>query len=70
MIKNGFLTTAPSQKDKRLKQLIVTEKAIQTTIEIEKHIEEVENILKQDVSEEEITQFFATMQKFKKNIQQ
>ncbi|MDT2523792.1 MarR family winged helix-turn-helix transcriptional regulator [Enterococcus raffinosus] len=70
MIKNGFLTTAPSQKDKRLKQLIVTEKAIQTTIEIEKHIEEVENILKQDVSEEEITQFFATMQKFKNNIQQ
>lgn len=70
MIKNGFLTTAPSQKDKRLKQLIVTEKAIQTTIEVEKNIEDIENILKQGISEEELAQFYATMQKFKKNIQQ
>ncbi|WP_438762523.1 MarR family winged helix-turn-helix transcriptional regulator [Enterococcus sp. AZ135] len=69
MIKNGFLTTAPSQKDKRLKQLIVTEKAIQTTIEVEKQIDNVEKVLKQGISEEELTQFFATMKKFKQNIQ-
>lgn len=69
MIKNGFLTTAPSQKDKRLKQLIVTEKAIQTTIEVEKQIEGIEKVLKQGISEEELAQFFATMQKFKRNIE-
>ncbi|MDU5335461.1 MarR family winged helix-turn-helix transcriptional regulator [Enterococcus sp.] len=69
MIKNGFLTTAPSQKDKRLKRLIVTEKAIQTTIKIEKQIDEIEKILRQGISDEELTQFFATMEKFKKNIQ-
>lgn len=69
MIKNGFLTTAPSQKDKRLKQLIVTEKAIQTTIEVEKQIENVEKRLRQGISDEEMAQFYATMEKFKQNIQ-
>jgi DNA-binding MarR family transcriptional regulator len=68
MIKNGFLTTAPSQKDKRLKRLIVTEKAIQTTIEVEQQIENIENILKQGISDEELTQFSATMEKFKQNL--
>ncbi len=69
MIKNGFLTTAPSQKDKRLKRLIVTEKAIQATIEIEKQIEDSEKRMKQGVSEEELAQFFTTLEKFKQNIQ-
>ncbi|MBO0452893.1 MarR family winged helix-turn-helix transcriptional regulator [Candidatus Enterococcus murrayae] len=69
MIKNGFLTTAPSQKDKRLKRLIVTEKAIETTFEIEKQVEAIEKVLKQGISEEELAQFFATIQKLKQNIQ-
>lgn len=68
MIKNGFLTTAPSQKDKRLKQLIVTEKAIETTIEIEKQVAKVEAVLGQDISDEELLQFFTTMEKFKQNM--
>ncbi|MDT2660594.1 MarR family transcriptional regulator [Enterococcus hulanensis] len=69
MIKNGFLTTAPSQKDKRLKRLIVTEKAIQATSEIERQVEACEKIMRQGVSEEELAQFFATLEKFKQNIQ-
>lgn len=68
MIKNGFLTTAPSQKDKRLKRLIVTEKAIQTTIEVEQQIENIEKILKQGISDEELTQFSTTLEKFKQNL--
>lgn len=68
MIKNGFLTTAPSQKDRRLKRLIVTEKAIQTTIEVEQQIKNIENILKQGIPAEELAQFSATMEKFRQNL--
>lgn len=68
MKKNGFITTITSAQDKRLKQLVITEKGLRQVELFQEFLIQFEQKLRRGISEEELTQFFATLDKIKKNI--
>ncbi|WP_236674800.1 MarR family winged helix-turn-helix transcriptional regulator [Enterococcus sp. BWR-S5] len=69
MEKNGFITTVVSAKDKRFKQIIITEKALENMKKVESFVSNLEARLTQNISEEELRSFIDTIGKLKKNIQ-
>lgn len=70
MKKNGLVTTTVSTKDKRLKRLLITEKGLKHVKIVEGFMAEVEKHFRRNIPEEEIAQFFATLEKIKSNIQE
>ncbi|GFH42599.1 MarR family transcriptional regulator [Lactococcus hodotermopsidis] len=64
----GLITRQAVPHDARLKKIIVTEKALKMQQEMMKKTQEFEKVLRGDLSDEEIHQFIATVQKIKKNI--
>lgn len=67
--KNGYIETVPSAKDKRLKQIIVTDKAIEDIHQIDAIVEQAEAKLRKNISDAELNQFFTTIDKLRNNIE-
>jgi DNA-binding MarR family transcriptional regulator len=55
--------------DARLKKLVLTPEGKRLQIAIEKEQREAEQLLRQGVTDEELSMFFQIMEKFKKNVQ-
>jgi DNA-binding MarR family transcriptional regulator len=69
MEKNGLITREPVEYDARLKKLVLTQKAIAIHQSIEKEIMQIEAQLTKGITEEEINNFLAVMEKLKKNME-
>ena len=68
MEKNGLILRQPVEHDARLKKLVLTDKAVQMHKEVVKEIERMEGLLTKGVSQEELANFFAVMDKVKANL--
>ena len=69
MEKNGLIKRESSTEDARLKKIILTDKSLEIQSSKKKEIEKVENILKTDLSKEELAQFMKTLDKMSKNLE-
>jgi DNA-binding MarR family transcriptional regulator len=65
MEKNGFIARDPVQRDARLKRIVLTEKGRQYDDQVRRSIDEVEALIRQGFTEEEVEkmmQMLNTMQ--------
>ena len=69
MEQNGFIERVSVENDARLKQIILTEKAIKIHEEIMKDIERREALLRKGFTEAEIEQFLAMIDRFILNLE-
>lgn len=69
MEKNGLLVRESVEGDKRLKRLTLTQKAVDLHQQILAEIDQTEQLLRQDISDEEITAFLKTLNKIKSNLE-
>lgn len=69
MEKNGFITRQPVGYDARLKKILLTEKAVRHHEDMHKSMEEMEERLLRNISDEEIETFFSIIQKIKRNLE-
>lgn len=69
MEKNGLLVRESVEDDKRLKRLTLTPKAAQLHQQILENIDQTEQLLRQDISDEEITAFLGTLNKIRANLE-
>lgn len=68
MEKNGLLLREEVEYDKRLKKLILTPLAIEKQEQMKKCIDELEEKLKKNISEEELASFIAVAEKISANL--
>jgi len=68
MEENGLIERVVSEKDARLKTLILTEKSLEICRQKEKRIEEMEERLAQGITSEELDLFFDIISRIRKNI--
>lgn len=66
--KRGLIIRKSENKDSRLKNIILTPKAIEAQKEIIEAINENEQKIKKNISEEEIKKFLETLEKMSSNI--
>lgn len=66
--KQGLIVRELENKDSRLKNIILTQKALMAQKEINKAIEESEKKIRQNISKEEIKQFLKILDKMSNNI--
>lgn len=69
MEQNGLIERETDPDDARLKRLILTPKAIEYHHHVHHSICECEALLTQDIPDEEVEQFLATLQKMKHNLE-
>ncbi len=69
MEKNGLITREGVPHDARLKKILLTEKAIDIHLELDKAMSQMEKGLAENISREEMDSFFATADKIIKNIE-
>lgn len=69
MIQNGLLTCEPVSYDARLKKLVLTDKAKELNVVIEREIELMEKQTTKGLSEEEINSFFEIADKIRANLE-
>lgn len=69
MEKNGLIVRESVPHDARLKKILLTEKAVQIHLEVDEELRYMEQGLTENISEEELSAFFATADKIRKNIE-
>ena len=69
MEKNGLIVRESVESDKRLKKIVLTEKAIEVHNIIIKDIEEREERLSRNLTEQELNTFFEIVDKIKANLE-
>lgn len=69
MEKNGLLKREPVPSDARLKKVILTEKALHIHESIKKDITEMEQVMTDGLTEEELDTFFSVIDKISMNIE-
>ncbi|AIM25534.1 MarR family transcriptional regulator [Melissococcus plutonius] len=65
---NGYVHRIVSNKDKRLKQIILTKKALEQKQAINEMTKQIEKELMKDLSAEEVDAFLKTVNKIKNNL--
>lgn len=70
MEKNGLIEKIGDETDKRLKKLVLTQKAIDIHNSVMEDIKKIEEQLQKGLSQEEIDNFFLVMEKMKKNMEE
>lgn len=70
MEKNGLIERQPVARDARLKQLKLTEKAIEENQRIEARIDRIEARLIQGISEEDMEIFYRVAEQMKRNLEE
>ena len=68
MEQNNLIKRKFEKKDCRLKEIILTNKALEIIQKLDIAINEVEKRLTKDISKEEIKNFFSTIEKLSKNL--
>ena len=68
MEKNGLIQRVKDNTDGRLKKIMLTEKALKIHQKHESNIDVFENYITQDITEAELNQFFAVMDKISANV--
>lgn len=68
MEKRGLITRQGVDYDARLKKILITEKGLHLHEKIPEIIDELEGILTNGLTEEEITSFFSVIEKIKRNL--
>lgn len=70
LLSRGLIVCLPDTKDKRIQRIQLTKEATPLLLRLQKEIEQINGILLQDISEEEISQMETTMikiiERFKK----
>lgn len=70
LLSRGLIVCLPDTKDKRIQRIQLTKEATPLLLRLQKEIEQINEILLQDISEEEISQVETTMikiiERFKK----
>ncbi len=69
MEKSGLVTREPVEHDARLKKLTLTDRAVTMHEQVIQKIMEVEKRLRNGLSEQEIAEFFAIVEKIRANIE-
>ena len=69
MEKNSLIERIPCAKDSRMKKIVLTEKGSQIQKDSFKKVKKFEKKLKNNLTEEELTQFFTILDKIKNNIE-
>ena len=64
----GFITRRSVFRDARLKQVVLTPKAQKLHQQIEQRLDKMEELLTEGISDQELEQFMATVEKLKKNL--
>ncbi len=70
MEKNGLIEKIGDEADKRLKKLVLTQKAIDIHNSVMEDLKKIEEKLQKGLSQEEIDNFFLVMEKMKKNMEE
>ena len=70
MEKKELLRREPVPSDARLKRLVLTEKGIGIKLAIIRSLDEIETLLKDQISQEELDTFFRVIHQMKRNIEQ
>lgn len=70
MEKNGLIEKIGDKTDKRLKKLVLTQKAIDIHNSVMEDLKKIEEQLQKGLSQEEIDNFFLVMEKMKKNMEE
>ncbi len=68
MEKKGYIERISVDSDARLKRLVPTQKALEMHRRMVEKLRQREQMLRQDISEEELNTFFAVLQKIRHNI--
>lgn len=63
LLSRGLIVCLPDPKDKRIQRIQLTKEATPLLLRLQKEIEQINEILLQDISEEEISQMESTMLK-------
>ena len=63
LLSRGLIVCLPDTKDKRIQRIQLTKEAAPLLLRLQKEIEQINEILLQDISEEEISQMETTMLK-------
>ncbi|MGT2754704.1 MarR family winged helix-turn-helix transcriptional regulator [Streptococcus ovis] len=69
MEKNGFIEVIPSLKDKRYKQVVLTELGLEKAKQTQNFHEALHRLLLADISQEELTVAHQVFMKIKKNLE-
>ena len=69
MEKNGLIERKAKSEDARLKEITLTYKSLEIKSNIERAMRKVEKDLKKGLTEEELQQFFTTLEKMSKNLE-
>lgn len=69
MEKNELITRESVPYDARLKKIVLTEKSLQIESVISEAFERFEEVMKNDISDEELSVFFGVLDKISKNIE-
>ncbi len=69
MEKNGLIERKAKSEDARLKEITLTNKSLEIKSNIERAMRKVEKDLKKGLTEEELQQFFTTLEKMSKNLE-
>lgn len=68
MEQNGLIKREPVSHDARLKRIVLTQEAINQHEMIKNDINNTESVIRNNISDEEISAFFATLDKIKENL--
>lgn len=69
MEKRGFLTRESVPSDARLKRLVLTEKGISFQLSIIRNLNQIEQLLKGQISQQDLDFFFEIIHQMKQNLQ-
>ncbi len=69
MEKNGLIKREPTAHDARLKQIVLTEKALRLHKQVQAEHEQTERLLRQDLTADELDTFFRVTEKLKSNLE-
>ena len=70
MEQHGILRREPVAHDGRLKRLVLTDRARAMDESINERMEQMEQLLRQGITEEELTNWFAVSEKIRSNLEQ
>lgn len=67
--RNGYLVRIPSAEDRRLKKLVMTDKARELDQKMNENIDRMEKLLARNLTDEQLAVFFTVVDQIKKNLE-
>ena len=69
LVRDGYLIRQPVAQDARLKKLVLTEKALKLDSMMKNNMTRMEALLKQGLTQEDLSHFFYVLDRIKKNLE-